>query len=109
KALIAAGSANAGAASATERAPRTLRSAAILSSFARSRAISTKSAPSTAQIRQHCSAIPDVAPTTTILMAILSAAHQTARHARAHARIAMRREGREVGSGGLEQRAGHAG
>ena len=42
------------------------------SSLAVSRAISTKSAPSTAHIRQQCSAMPEVAPITTIFMAVLS-------------------------------------
>src|SRR5476649_884546 len=90
--------------------PRTRRSAAMRSVLAASRATSSRSTwPRCTHRRQQCSAITEVAPMTTIrVFSVMSASHQTPRHAGAYARVAVGQKLGEARIGRLEHLARHA-
>src|SRR5476651_681237 len=90
--------------------PRTRRSAAMRSILAASRATSSRSmGPRCTHRRQQCSAITEVAPMTTMrVFSVMSASHQTPRHAGAYARVAIGQKFTEARVGRLEHLARHA-
>src|SRR5476651_936144 len=93
-----------------EPAPRTRKSAAMRSVLVASRATSSRSTgPRCTHRRQQCSAITEVAPMTTIrVFSVMSASHQTSRHAGAYARVAIGQKLGEAWIGRLEHLARHA-